>query len=103
MWCVSIVLFSLIYLLYWYKSTNTDTHARPAAADAMKAALRPENLEIIIVGDLSHGPAQLAQVLLLYLGTLSGGVPLNHPSAVHWRNATSCPAHASRYSIYLLF
>jgi len=65
------------------------------ASQALQAALRPEHLEFVIVGDVSHADEELADLLLLYLGTLSGGVPSDHPSAVHWRRATEC-SHACR-------
>jgi hypothetical protein len=67
------------------------------AAPALQAALRPEHLEVVVVGDVTHSDEALADLLLLYFGTLSGGVPSDHPSAVHWRKATARTApHACR-------
>ena len=66
------------------------------AAEALLASLRPEHLEIVIVGDVEESPRQLADLLMLYLGTLQGGVPYEHPSAAHWREVAALAEHPSR-------
>ena len=66
------------------------------ASQALQAALRPENLEVTVVGDIQLPHGQLADLLLLYFGTLTGGVAADHPSAQHWRNATCSAAHPAR-------
>ena len=75
---------------------HIDAITLPQSAESLQAALRPENLEIVIVGDVEQSNAELAELLQLYLGTLAGGVPANHPSAVHWRHCMSSLSHPSR-------